>query len=115
MSEWQSKCSTRLSIAGRTIWSEGFGHDVPEDFEGDNFDFDVFSGSGQGDVAELFAQVGGISSGADGMKICLGHKILLVGSRVSSYNWIRQYVSKHRTIDSFIVDSNGYDVNNWCF
>ena len=58
MIEWQSKCSTRLSIAGRTIWSEGFGHDVPEDFEGDDFDFDVFSGSGQGDVAELFAQVG---------------------------------------------------------
>ena len=73
MSEWQSKCSTRLSIAGRTIWSEGFGHDVPEDFEGDNFDFDVFSGSGQGDVAELFAQVSGVSCCTYGMKICLGH------------------------------------------
>ena len=62
-----------LSLAGRTIWSEGFGHDVPEDFEGDDFDFDVFSGSGQGDVAELFAQVGCVAGGTDRMKICLGH------------------------------------------
>ena len=50
-----------------------FQHDVPEDFEGDYFDFDVFAGAGQVDGFELFEQVGGIAFCPDRMEVGFGH------------------------------------------
>ena len=56
------------------IWGlQGFDHDFPEDFEGDDFDFNIFPGAGQVDGAELAAEVGGLAFRADGVEVCLGH------------------------------------------
>jgi len=52
---------------------EGFEHDFPEDFEGDDFDFDIFSGTRQFDGFELFEQIGSITLGADGIEVSFGH------------------------------------------